>query len=170
MNVGVVVNRPIAAPKQIINCTNKRPENWATSKARAILIKMHMDKIYPVHNISADEVYKIHPEFQLYPFAHSEEDLKNIHAAVEREEEIVRGNENDYLHDELHCPRKEKTPRGEPFWDDHPTNLLLHQDLKDDKEGKKNKQLPSELKMPRKQYKDFSTKKCFSHRIVGQKK
>ena len=75
----------------------------------------------------------------------------------------MQGNENDYLHDQLHCTRKEKTSRGEPFWDDHPTNLLLHQDLKDVKEGKKNKQLPLELRILQKEYKDFSVKKVCSH-------
>ena len=77
---------------------------------------------------------------------------------VKREKEIVRGNENNYLHNERHCPGKDKTSRGVHFWDSHPINLLLQQDMKDAKEGKNAEQLLSKLRMTRKEDKYLSVK------------
>ena len=96
-NVGVFIDQPVHGANRITDSTKKQPPNWATLKAKAILIRMHMDEKYPVpvHVMAPDEVYKIHPEFQLHPSVHSKEDLKSLHAAVKREKEIVQGNEHD---------------------------------------------------------------------------
>ena len=149
---------PTAAPTAL-----KISHSWATSKVKVILIRMHMGRKHWVHDMSPDEFYKIHPEFQLYLFARFKENLKSLRAAVKRENKIIRGSKHDYLHDELHCPRKERTSRGVHFWDTYPANLLLQHDLKDVKEGKKAEQLPSKLRMTRKEYQDFSVKIFCGH-------
>ena len=128
-----------------------------------------MDNKYPVHNMSADELYKIHPEFQLHPFERFKENLKNLRAAVKREGDIVEGHHNDFVHEQLHCPRKEKTSRGEYFWDTHAATLLLQQDLQDIKEGRKEKLPPSELRASRKEYQDFTARK-FCARVHQEKR
>ena len=57
MSVGAVVDRPPA-------CSKKSSKGgWSTLKAKLLLIEMHRDNKYPIHNLSAEEVYKIHPEF-----------------------------------------------------------------------------------------------------------
>ena len=164
MDIGVAINRPPACPKKKkSNCKDKQPDNWASSKAKLLLINMHKDNKYPIHNMSSDEVYKLHPEFQLYPFDRFTENLKNLRAAVKREAQIIEGNHKDFAHDQLHFPRKEKTSRGEYFWDTHAANQLLQQDLKDIKDGRKEKLAPSKLRATRKAYRDFTVSKFCAH-------
>ena len=132
------------------------PPPWISSKAKAALLKLHLDDNNPVHSKTAEQVYALHPEFQLYPFARFKENLKSLRAAVKREKEIVAGDERDYRHDITLFPRKERTSRNVHFWDTHPAKLLLESDLTDMSEGKKEVLLPSELRMTRSEYQDFS--------------
>ena len=164
MSVGTVINRPPpACSNSISDCIDKQPGGWATSKAKSLLIMMHKDNKYPVHNMPAEEVYKIHPEFQLHPFERFKENLKNLRAAVKKDKDIVELNHKDFAHEQFHCPRKEKTSRGEHFWDTHAANILLQQDLKDIKEGRKEDLAPSELRASRKEYQDFTVRKFCKH-------
>ena len=156
-SVGAVVGRPPA-------CSNKSSKGgWSTSKAKLLLIEMHRDNKYPIHNLSAEEVYKLHPEFQLHPFERFKENLKSLRAAVTKEKEILEQNHKDFAHEQFHFPRKKKTSRGEHFWDTHAANILLQQDLKDIKEGRKEELAPSKLRASRKEYQDFTGRKFCSH-------
>ena len=57
MSVGTVINRPPpACSNSISDCIDKQPGGWATSKAKLLLIMMHKDNNYPVHNMPAEEV------------------------------------------------------------------------------------------------------------------
>ena len=135
---------------------NGEPPSWKSSTAKAALIRLHLDDNNPIHRKSAKEVYALSPEFQLYPFARFKENLKSLRAAVKKEKEIIAEDERNYKHDIALFPRKERTSRNVPFWDTHPAKLLLESDLMDMSEGKKETLLPSELRMTRSEYQEFS--------------
>jgi len=155
--IGVFVD---AAPEKKKGNQEKKkddePPSWVSSKAKAALRRLHLDDDNPVHSKSAEEVYALHPEFQLYPFPRFKENLKSLRAAVKKEKEIIADDERNFEHDMALFPRKERTSRNEHFWDTHPAKLLLESDLTDMSEGKKEILLPSELRMTRSEYQDFS--------------
>ena len=76
---------------------------------------------------------------------------------------MIAADERDYLRDQKLFPRPSKTSRGVSFWDIHPANPLLQQDLKEMRERRKRFRLPSELRMTRTEYQDFLVKICYAH-------
>ena len=168
MEVGVIIDQHMGGSKSNSNVKKKKSKNdklvsWQFSKAKAILIELHLDDKSPVHSKSPEEVYALRAEFKLYPFDRFKGNLKSLREAVRKEKAIIAVNERDYLYDQTYFPRKEKTSRGVHFWDTHPANALLQKDLKDIKEGKKEVQLPSKLRMSRKEYQAFSVKTFCAH-------
>ena len=167
MEVGIITNQHVGGSKS--NSNNKTKETakklarWQCSKAKAILVELHLDGNSPVHNKSAEALYALHKEFQLYPFHRFAENLKSLRAAIKKEKAIIASDERDFLQDQIYCPRKKKTSRGVHFWDTHAANLLLQSDLSDMIGGKRMILLPSELRMTRKEYQDFSVKTFCAH-------
>ena len=167
MEVGIITNRHVGGSKS--NSNNKTKETakklarWQCSKAKAILVELHLDDNSPVHNKSAEALYALHKEFQLYPFHRFAENLKSLRAAIKKEKAIIASDERDFLQDQIYCPRKKKTSRGVHFWDTHAANLLLQSDLSDMIGGKRMILLPSELRRTRKEYQDFSVKTFCAH-------
>ena len=167
MEVGIITDRHVGGSKSNSNNktkeTTKKLARWQCSKAKAILVELHLDDNSPVHNKSAEELYALHKEFQLYPFRRFAENLKSLRAAIKKEKAITASDERDFSHDQIYCPRKEKTSRGVHFWDTHPANLLLQSDLRDMNGGTGRILLPSELRMTRKEYQYFSVKTFCGH-------
>ena len=73
---------------------------------------------------------------------------------------IVAVDEREFAEEQRTCPRKPRTSRGDHFWDTHPTNQLLHEDVKS---GKAGQMLPHVLHETKQEYQDFSAKVFGKH-------
>jgi len=139
---------------------NKKKPKWRNSKARAMLVRMLMDKQSNVHKMTWKESHASHKWFQEYDpmlFQRYVRDLRKANpqkvAVVTEDNEIIKRELNRF-------PRPTKTNRGEPFWDTHPAKLLLRGDVK---AGKHLDMKPALLHQTRSEYKAFSLKTFRAH-------
>ena len=144
----------------------KKVPDWRTSPAKAFLLKCLMDDKSKIHALTAEEIYKIHPDFKLYAYKNFETNLANLKAAVNKIKKYNEEDERDFNQQQLMFPRKPHTSRGEPFWDTHLANQSLQEDVKS---GKADEMVPRKLWETRPEYREFS-KKVFGQHVKQEKR
>ena len=119
MEVGIITDRHVGGSKSNSNNkakeTTKKLARWQCSKAKAILVELHLDDNSPVHNKSAEELYALHKEFQLYPFHRFAENLKSLRATIKKERAIIASDERGFFTGSNLLPTKEKDLQRSPI-------------------------------------------------------
>jgi len=139
---------------------NKKKPKWRNSKARAMLVRMLMDKQSNVHKMTWKEIHASHEWFQEYDPMLFQRYVRDLRKANPQKVAVVT-EDNETIKRELNrFPRPTKTNRGEPFWDTHPAKLLLRGDVK---AGKHLDMKPALLHQTRSEYKAFSLKTFRAH-------
>lgn len=146
--------------------SNKKPEDWGSSKAKAFLLKCLMDDKSPVHEMTPKEIYNSHPEFKRYDPERFKANLRELRKAVKKRKKIVEEDEQQFWQQQFTNPRKEFTSKGDPFWDTHKAKTSLEEDFKN---GNADKLLPSELRETRLEYQAFS-KKVFRGHVYQERR
>ncbi|KAL7530545.1 hypothetical protein ACHAXR_003551 [Thalassiosira sp. AJA248-18] len=120
-----LLGRSVAAAEKV--------EPWKKSKAKALLSKLIADENSRAHQMTAEEIYKSHPWFQLYPLKNFKTNIKTLQKATSELKKIVREDEREIWSELVAFPRPELTCRGYPFWHIHPARKLLEKDVTDGK-------------------------------------
>jgi hypothetical protein len=96
--------------REVVTEKNKKKPKWRNSKARAMLVRMLMDKESSVLQ-----------EYDLKSFQRYVRDLRKANpqkvAVITEDNNIIKGELERF-------PRPIKTNRGEPFWDNHPAKFF----------------------------------------------
>ena len=138
----------------------KKKPKWKNSKARAMLVRMLMDKQSNVHKMTSKEIQASHKWFQEYDPTSFNRYVRDLRKVSTKKVAVVV-EDNDIIKRELNrFPRPSKTIRGEPFWDNHPAKLLLREDVK---AGKHLEMKPKLLRQTRSEYKEFSLETFRAH-------
>ena len=143
------------------NTKNKKkgPE-WRGSKSKRFLSKLLLDKTSWIHKKTDDEVYRCQECFMEYDRSVFQKHLNNERKLAEKTSTLVAQQEREFALEQMNNPRKPMTIRGYPFWDSHPANLLLKEDVET---GLVSRVKPAELRALRKEYKEFPLKVFRSH-------
>jgi hypothetical protein len=103
---------------------NKKKPKWRNSKARAMLVRMLMDKESSVHKLTWREIRASHKWFQEYDPKSFQRHVMDLRKANPQKVAVIT-EDNNIIKGELErFARPIKTNRGEPFWDNHPAKLL----------------------------------------------
>lgn len=116
--------------------------------------------------MTAEEIYKSHPWFQLYPLKNFKTNIKTLQKASAKLKKIVREDEKEIWSELIAFPRSELTCRGYPFWHIHPAQKLLEKDVK---EGKADRMKPKELWSTQAEYQKFP-ELVFCHHVHQEKR
>lgn len=134
-------------------------EPWYTSvstvsKAYSLLFLLYMDpsKTRSINDMTEEEVWKSHPQFQLYELEKFKNYIKNMKKLTNKRRNQIRDEEVSYERDMLKLPRNSKTSRGYPFWNDHLASELLQTD---EMTGVAKEMKPVNLWESRLEYQDF---------------
>ena len=139
----------------------KKAEPWYTStskssKAYALLFLLYMNpdsrKARVISDMSAEQIWRSHPEFQQYELEKFKTYNKNMKALTSKRKKSINDEEASYHRDMLKLPRNATTSRGLPFWNNHPASELLKND---EASGVAAGMTPKQLRMSRKEYQDF---------------
>ena len=125
-----------------------------------------MDDKSAIHKMTHADNYNQFPDFKLYPFLTFSTNLKTLQKAVEKRKKLVKQEEEEFHKQQLAFPRNEMTSRGELYWDTHPANFLLQEDVKN---GVDETLTPQELRKTRKEYQEF-TPATFRKHIYQEKR
>lgn len=164
-SINLSVAKDAEAKSKSKSSSNKVPK-WGNSKAKALLIKCLMDDKSPIHAMAPAEIYNMTPDFKLYPFENFSSNLMNLQQAVKERKKIIKQEEEEYNKQQLAFPRGKKTSRGEPYWDTHPANLLLQEDVRS---GVVDELDPAQLYASRAEYQAFKLK-TFRQHIYQEKR
>lgn len=139
---------------------------WKNSKARALLVKLLMDKDSNVHNMTWQQIHSSHEWFSEFDAKSFKKYVKDLRKANPKKMAIINEDNRIIGAELMRFPRPDKTLRGEPFWDTHPSKLLLRADLK---AGKHLEMKPRKLRQSRPEYQAFSLK-TFRRHIYQEKR
>ena len=153
-----------APPKTTTNTNNTKrsgpaPE-WKTSLAKAYLQKQLMDDKSPFHSMTPEQIHKSWDGFGDYPLSNFKSNMKNLMEAVSKRKKIVKEDERIFQLEQTRFPRKARTTTGKHFWDKHPANELLHEDVEN---GTADLVKPIKLRDTRNEYQDFDTRVFCDH-------
>lgn len=126
--------------------------DWKVSKCKAYLLIQLMDDKSSFHSMEPEEIYNSYDGFNDYAFTNFKNNLNNLKEVVRVRKEVIKEDERIYQLEQQRFPRKERTTTGKFFWDTHPSNLLLQEDVK---KGKTNLMKPKKLRQTRNEYQDF---------------
>ena len=134
-------------------------EPWFTSvskvsKAHSLLFLLYMDttKSHTINNMTAEEIWKSHHQFQQYELEKFKTYNKNMIALTSKRRKCIDEEEAMYRRDMLALPKCAMTSRNLPFWNNHPASELLE---KDEKRGIAKTMKPKQLWETREAYQDF---------------
>ena len=131
-----------------------KAEQWKTSKAKALLIRLLMNKSSPIHNKTPEEVWESSDWFKLYPKERFVVNMKNLKVALEAREKIVE-NDNTTIALELAAITALGESDGNfdyPVWYSHEASKFIEADLK---EGLDEGLKPSQFQQTRDEYLEF---------------
>ena len=124
--------RPV---KNISETEKKKVEPWTSrhkvSKAYALLFKLFMDRKSGVHHMLKEDIWKSHKSFQDYPLQDFEKYVNDIKEKTNARSKLILEEEEAFDNYVVTNPRREVTNRNIPFWDTHPANKLLENDIED---------------------------------------
>ena len=137
--------------------TNAAPSNkatdWKVSKAKAYLLHSLMDDDSPFHSMAPEDIHKSWSGFRDYPLKNFKTNLNNLKASVVKRKEVIKEDERIFKFEQERFPRKDTTTTGGLYWDKHPANALLHEDVKN---GTASLLKPMELRTTKSAYQDFT--------------
>ncbi|KAK1739827.1 hypothetical protein QTG54_009586 [Skeletonema marinoi] len=146
--------------REVVVDKRKKKIKWRNSKARAMLVRMLMDKDSNAHTMTWQQLHSSHEWFQEYDAKSFQRYVSELKKANPKKIAVVT-EDNKIINAELQrFPRPDKTLRGEPFWDTHPSKRLLRQDVK---LGKHLEMKPKTLHQTRLEYQAFSLKTFRQH-------
>ena len=153
------ISPPESAVNTSTNSAAPAPE-WRTSLAKAYLQKQLMDDKSPFHSMTPEQIHKSWAGFGYYSLSNFKSNMKNLMEAVSKRKKIVKEDERIFQLEQTRFPRKARTTTGKHFWDKHPANELLHEDVEN---GTADLLKPIKLRDTRNEYQDFDTRVFGDH-------
>lgn len=148
----------------------KKPkvEQWKNSKAKALLIRLLMDKSSPIHNKTAEEAWESSDWFKLYPKDRFIVNMRNLKGALAAREKIVE-NDNSTIAVELATIAGLGESDGSfnyPVWWSHEASKFIEADLK---AGVDQGLKPRDFQQTRQEYLEFPLH-VFRDKIYAEKR
>jgi len=145
-------------------------EPWYTSaknvsRAYSLLFALYMEPNHSqkIRGMSAEQIWKSHPQFQLYELEKFKTYNKNMQILTAKRKAMISDEEASFARDALRFPREDKTSRGIPFWHTHAASKLLEQHVAEEMEGIRDKMKPHQLWRSRAEYQEFPQKVFRKH-------
>lgn len=152
---------------QLIHLLNKTGEfkaettpPWYTSannvsRAYSLLFMLYMDesKSQKVRSMSDEDVWKSHPQFQVYKLEKFKTYNTNMKKLTRLRTELVEGEELSYRQDLLSM--SSQLVRDIPLWNTHAASDMLKTHVEDEVCGIIDRKKPQELWKSQKEYQDF---------------
>ena len=141
----------------------KGVEKWYTSannvsRGYLLLFSLYMDphKFQIIKDMSAEEIWKSHSEFQLYELEQFKTYNKSIEALTSKRKRLIAEEEESFKRDTSKLQEKSSvTCRGYPFWHTHRASVLLKDHVTDEMLDKVGKMKPQQLWNLTVEYRDF---------------
>ena len=91
---------------------------------------LYMDKANYrlISGMSVEEIWKSHPQFQLYELEKFKNYNSNMKKLTAKRRGLINEEEEAFRNDMLKLPPNTMTCRGYPFWNNHPASDLLEKD------------------------------------------
>jgi|688.fasta_scaffold1073902_1 hypothetical protein len=137
------------------NNKSKPPSPWRQSKAKDALRELlESDVDGRIHSMSAEDVYKLSPLFQVYKLNNFKTNLGNLKHAIADNNEAVRFDHQALDHDKARFSGNvaTTTPRKHPRWETSAAKCLLERDIQ---ESKHKDMKPKEFWESRPEFKKF---------------
>ena len=137
-------------------------EPWYTSptnvsRAYALLFTLHMDstKSQIINNMSAEEIWRSHNQFQLYELNKFKTYIKNMEKLTSKRKTLICEEEECFKRDMSKHTKHSSTSRGYPFWHNHQASKLLKEHISNEMLDKVIKMKPQQLWKLREEYQAF---------------
>lgn len=119
---------------RLVQCDPKsaKANQWRNSHAKEILLNKLMDGTIPLtkEELGPNEVYKLHAEFQEFPYINFRTNLNSLRKEVKAQKAKTMVDEAALQHDRG-ITRRTISQRGYPFWPLSEARELLIQDLQE---------------------------------------
>jgi hypothetical protein len=102
--------------------------------------------------MNADDAHASDDLFKRYPLKNFKSYFKSMQSSMARERDAIAFDQLSLQADMTSFPRNAATERGYLFWDGHPAQTLLAEDVK---EGRAAGKAPTQLQQEREEYKEF---------------
>jgi hypothetical protein len=132
---------------------------WVSSRAKKLLKKDIVEGRVTI-DMEAQYVYGTRDEFMEYELKNFTTNLRNLHAAIEKEQDRAVVDSDAYAHDILIHPLILQGPSGYPQWQGSEAARLLKIDIEEEKHKSMK---PSDLRNTQEEYKRFPLKVFRKH-------
>ena len=140
------------------NAKQKKEEEvvWRTPKCKSeaymLLYKIRLHS-HGSHEMSAEDIYNLHPIFQKYQLSDFKKYDKSMIKLTDKHREQIAQQVDAWQRHRMNCPQRTVSSRGKPIWHRHSARGVL---VTDTKSGKAGKMKPKELWLSNEHYQDFS--------------
>ncbi len=146
---------------------NQPPSPWKKSRAKAHLRSLLQDPSSWVHILSEEQVHASDDLFKKYPLRNFKVNFNTLKKAVELEQGAIQFDKLALEADNERHPRKTLTERGYNYWDRHPAQRLLADDVK---AGITTHLKPTELQKTRPEFQEFPLAVFRGHKYQEERK
>ena len=136
------------------------PPPWRNSPAKRLLRELLMDEESWIHLCLLEQIHLSEPLFYQYKWTNFRNNFNSLSKQIDLEKASIAADRVAYERYMQDHPRPPVTNRGNLFWDGHPAQQLLRQDVNKQAEDLENGviarcKLPLELHDTRPEYKQF---------------
>ena len=133
------------------------PKNVSRGYSLLFMLLMDSNKSRIISTMAVEEIWKSHPQFQLYELDKFKTYFKNMKNLTAKRKERITNEEASYCRDMIVINQTSSglTIRGYPFWHTHTASKLLKEDVAEEMAGVKEKTKPSQFWRSRTAYQDF---------------
>jgi hypothetical protein len=111
------------------NNNGKDPPKWRYSEAKKVLTVL-LESDSQIYQMEPEQVHKLSTLFEQYEIARFTTYLKNLKASLEKNKDLVRGDEQALVHDKRILPTKILNNRGKVRWETSDAKKLMREDVK----------------------------------------
>lgn len=146
---------------------NPPPSPWRISKAKGYLRSLLLDSSSWIHGLTAEQAHASEPQFTRYPLKNFKSNYKSMQLSTKKENDAIAFDQKTFDAEMISFPRKAATERGYLFWDGHPAQVQLADDVK---EGRTTGKKPSDLREEREEYREFPLHVFRNHKYQEERK
>jgi hypothetical protein len=163
----------MAPLKQGVGSTLKNkdppPSPWRKSRAKDRLRELLTDESSWIHALSADaeQIHQSDPLFKRYPLKNFKTNFKNMKEAIKVEKSAIAFDQRALEQEKQAFARNPITERGYYFWDRHPAQQLMAEDVK---AGRTFDKKPRDLQRERPEFQEFPLSVFRGHKYQEERK
>ncbi|KAL7554043.1 hypothetical protein ACHAWF_018398 [Thalassiosira exigua] len=148
----------------------KKVERWYTSAkdtsvAYSLLYSLYMNpnEFKILNGLSVEQIWKSHPQFQLYELGNFKKYNENMKALTSKRKAMINAEEASFRRDMQKLSSNIKTSRGIPYWHTHSASTLLKKHVADEMNGTEATIKPQKLWESRTEYQQFPLREFRKH-------